>query len=243
MRCPKRATWRSRGGHDGDVDTARACAVLQVDAAGSLEDLRSAHRAAIRRAHPDAGGSNAQAALVNEAFALLRDAIARRSAAGAGARGSAASRPRPSGRPVSSFDRFSAGRGTSSAGTGGGSAVSAGSAKAGGLDPADLLLRIAEAAHHIGEVVMVDPDAGIVEVVVGNTAGSSTGRSAITGAGQLLVQVGAAAEAGDATSSGTGPPAADDGVPVAFTLEPLGTLPAPPIHEVAAALMSRVHPR
>jgi len=35
----------------------------------------------------------------------------------------------------------------------------------------------------------------------------------------------------------------DDGIPVAFTLEPLGTQAAPPIHEVVADLMRRVRLR
>ena len=68
--------------------------------------------------------------------------------------------------------------------------------------------------------MFVDPGAGLMEVVVGDAPG----------VGQLAVHVRA-------------PEAKGDGVPVAFTLEPLGVTPAPSIHEVVADLMARYRQR
>ena len=79
--------------------------------------------------------------------------------------------------------------------------------------PEDLLLRLAEVGHTVGEVVFVDALSGILEIVVGDPPA----------VGQL------AASVGDA-----GP----DGTPVSFTLEPLGVTPAPPIGDVVARLMA-----
>lgn len=76
-------------------------------------------------------------------------------------------------------------------------------------------MRLADAAHDVGEVVFVDPDAGLLEVIVGDEPG----------VGQLTASV--------ETAEG-------DGVPVAFTLEPLGVTPAPPIREVVDDLMARL---
>ena len=55
-------------------------------------------------------------------------------------------------------------------------------------------MQLADAAHDIGEVVFVDPDAGLLEVVVGDEPG----------VGQLTASVDLPGR---------------DGVPVAFTLE------------------------
>lgn len=87
-------------------------------------------------------------------------------------------------------------------------------------DPTGVLLRLADAAHDIGDVVFVDPIAGLMEVVVGDAPA----------VGQLAVTVGPAEQDGD-------------GVPVAFTLEALGVTPAPPIHDVVADLMGRYRHR
>lgn len=76
-------------------------------------------------------------------------------------------------------------------------------------------MRLAEAAHHVGEVVFVDPEGGLLEVIVGDEPG----------VGQLTASV---------------DHANPDGVPVAFTLEPLGVTPAPPIQQVVQALMERM---
>jgi len=81
--------------------------------------------------------------------------------------------------------------------------------------PADLLLRIADAGHEVGEVVFVDPQAGLLEIVVGDAPA----------VGQLAVAVGVPS---------------DEGTEVSFTLEPLGITPAPPIGPVVEALMAAV---
>lgn len=85
-------------------------------------------------------------------------------------------------------------------------------------DPTEVLMQMADAAHEIGEVVFVDPIDGLLEVVVGEPPG----------VGQLTASV----------SEGR-----TDGVPVSFTLEPLGVAAAPPIHEIVDALMTEVRRR
>ena len=85
-------------------------------------------------------------------------------------------------------------------------------------DPVELLLRMADAAHEIGEVVFVDPHDGLLEVIVGDPPG----------VGQLTATV-------DETTP--------DGVPVSFTLEPLGIVSAPSIHEIVEELMALVRRR
>lgn len=85
-------------------------------------------------------------------------------------------------------------------------------------DPTEVLMQLAEAAHEVGEVVFVDPIDGLLEVVVGEPPG----------VGQLTASV----------SEGR-----VDGVPVSFTLEPLGVAAAPPIHEVVEELMTEVRRR
>ena len=81
--------------------------------------------------------------------------------------------------------------------------------------PADLLARLAEAGHEVGEVVFVDPHVGLLEIVVGDPPA----------VGQLAVAVG---------------PPSREGTEVSFTLEPLGITPAPPIGPVVEALMAAV---
>jgi hypothetical protein len=78
--------------------------------------------------------------------------------------------------------------------------------------PDELLLRLADAGHSVGEVVFVDPYVGILEIVVGVPPA----------VGQLAVSVGSPSETG---------------TPVSLTLEPLGVTPAPPITEVVGSLM------
>ena len=77
---------------------------------------------------------------------------------------------------------------------------------------------MADAAHDIGEVVFVDPHDGMLEVIVGVPPG----------VGQLTATV---------------DKATPDGVPVSFTLEPLGVAPAPSIHEIVEKLMALVRRR
>ena len=78
--------------------------------------------------------------------------------------------------------------------------------------------RQADAAHEIGEVVFVDPHDGFLEVIVGDPPG----------VGQLTATV---------------DEATPDGVPVSFTLEPLGIASAPSIHEIVEELMALVRRR
>ncbi|MEZ5244220.1 MAG: J domain-containing protein [Acidimicrobiales bacterium] len=173
-----------------EIDEARR--ILGVDATADEQTLRAAHRRQIRRAHPDAGGSAAAAAGVNAAWALLRDHDpAAPPPADAGPR---APRPTPvsAERPpdVDGYYRVD-------------------------VEPGELLARLAEAGHAVGEVVFVDPHGGILEIVVGEAPA----------VGQLAATVGATSGAG---------------TEVAFTLEPLGVTPAPPIGPIVDALMAAV---
>lgn len=161
--------------------------MLGVTAAADEVVLRAAHRSRIRRAHPDAGGSDGAAAELNEALALLLDPPA---AAPPAEPARATATPAPIPTDLEDADRVFV--------------VD---------DPADdLLARLAEAGHGVGEVVFVDPHVGLLEIVVGQAPA----------VGQLAVMVGAPGL---------------DGTPVSFTLEPLGVTPAPPIGDVVAALM------
>lgn len=173
------------------MDVAAALRTLDLDASADWSSIRAAHRRAIVRDHPDAGGSGAKAALVNQAFDVLRRAT------DDGA--TPLPRPEPLRPPAATAapvpDRVVADE-----------------------DPIELLMRMAEAAHDVGDVVFVDPIDGLLEVVVGEPPG----------VGQLTASV------AEATA---------DGVPVSFTLEPLGVAAAPPIHEVVEDLMKRVRRR
>lgn len=175
-----------------DHDDARR--LLGLDADADLGAIRAAHRRRIRLAHPDAGGSAAAAAALNEALDVLSRPAPRPSAAAAAAAAAPTTATTPSGpeRPPD-VDRYFV--------------VD---------DPsADLLRRLTEAGHEIGEVVFVDPHMGMLEIVIGTPPS----------VGQLAVTV------GDPTADGTS---------VAFTLEPLGVTPAPPIGPVVDALMAEV---
>lgn len=169
------------------MDPHTAIETLGLSGSPSWSEIRHAHRVAIRRAHPDTGGDPIRAAEVNQAFDSLHAATnGGTTPLAPPARPSASTSPSAPHRIV---DRD---------------------------DPTDVLLRLADAAHDIGDVVFVDPVAGLMEVVVGDAPA----------VGQLAVTVGAAEHEGD-------------GVPVAFTLEALGVTPAPSIHDVVADLMGR----
>ncbi len=175
-----------------ELDDARR--ILGVGADADDVALRRAHRHAIRRAHPDAGGSAAAAADVNEAWDVLRrhesgvDAPTRAQPRGP----TEAAVPAESTRPpdVDEYYRVE-------------------------VQPDELLARLAEAGHEVGEVIFVDPHVGMLEIVVGEAPA----------VGQLAVTVGA--------TSGTT-------TEVSFTLEPLGVTPAPPIGPVVDALMAAI---
>jgi hypothetical protein len=176
------------------VDVTDALRVLGLSDTSDWSDVRAAHRRAILRTHPDAGGSAHAAARVNQAFDVLRKL------SGDGERPIHARAPTPPTNPApaprsTSPDQLVADD-----------------------DPVELLLRMADAAHDIGEVVFVDPHDGMLEVIVGEPPG----------VGQLTATV---------------DKATPDGVPVSFTLEPLGVAPAPSIHEIVEKLMALVRRR
>ena len=176
------------------MDIADALRVLGLSDAPDWSDVRAAHRRAIVRTHPDAGGSAGDAARVNQAFDLLRKI------SGNG------ERPIPGGAPAPPTAPVPGSRSTSP------------EQLIADDDPVELLLRMADAAHEIGEVVFVDPHDGLLEVIVGDPPG----------VGQLTATV---------------DEATPDGVPVSFTLEPLGVAPAPSIHEIVKELMALVRRR
>ena len=176
------------------MDIADALRVLGLSNAPDWSDVRAAHRRAIVRTHPDAGGSAGDAARVNQAFDLLRKI------SGNGERPIPGGAPAPPTAPVP------------------GSRTTSPEQLIADDDPVELLLRMADAAHEIGEVVFVDPHDGLLEVIVGDPPG----------VGQLTATV---------------DEATPDGVPVSFTLEPLGIAPAPSIHEIVEELMALVRRR
>jgi hypothetical protein len=173
------------------VNLQEARRVLGLNATADDAAIREAHRRRIRQTHPDVGGSAREAALVNEAFDALSGRVPDE-------RSSAPTQQPPVRheevedllRP-DDVDHFFV------------------------IDerPTDLLVRLAEAGHCVGEVVFVDPHVGLLEIVVGEAPG----------VGQLAVTV------GDEQAGGT---------PVSFTLDPLGVTPAPPIDAVVAQLMA-----
>ena len=173
------------------MDPHAAIVTLGLSGAPSWSEIRRAHRDAIRRAHPDAGGDPIRAAELNQALDSLR------AATNSGATPLPVPDPPvvdvPRSAPRQVIDRD---------------------------DPTEVLLRLADAAHDIGDVVFVDPIAGLMEVVVGEAPA----------VGQLAVHVGPAERGAE-------------GVPVAFTLDALGVTPAPPIHDVVADLMGRYRHR
>lgn len=170
------------------MDLHAAVAALGLSGSPPWSEIRRAHRAAIRRAHPDAGGDPVHAAKINQAFDALHAAT----------KGGTTALPDPApplpAAPAASSPRRMVDRD----------------------DPTEILLRLSDAAHDIGDVVFVDPVAGLMEVVVGDAPA----------VGQLTIHVGASE-------------LSHDGVPVAFTLDALGVTPAPLIHDVVDDLMRR----
>ena len=149
------------------------------------------HRAAIRRSHPDAGGSTDRAARVNQAFSILQQATN-------GGR-NALPPPPPATTPVPPIEGSPA-------------------TVLGADSPAELLLCLADVGHEVGEVVFVDLLSCILEIIVGSEPGVARLTAAV----------------GERTN---------DGVSVAFTLEPLGAAAPPPIGEVVNDLLRRHHSR
>ena len=56
---------------DGPMTHERAYAILGLPTIASDAEVHRAHRALIKKHHPDHGGSHAQAALINQAKDLL----------------------------------------------------------------------------------------------------------------------------------------------------------------------------
>lgn len=124
--------------------------MLGVDAGTDWAGIRAAHRRAIRRAHPDAGGSDSTAARLNRALAVLEAVRAPGPASPEPTVPATTSSPSP--RPTTEavdVDRIFAVPG----------------------DPRGLLTILAEAGHAVGEVVFVDPHMGLLEIVVGRPPG------------------------------------------------------------------------
>jgi hypothetical protein len=183
------------GGHTVGVDHRSARALLGLGNDVDHQAIRDAHRQLIRSAHPDVGGSTAAAAELNQALHLLLHVPEPASPPSAPPAASDAPMAAAGERP-DDVDRYFV------------------------LDdpPDDLLVRLMDAGHSIGEVVFVDPHAGLLEIVVGEAPA----------VGQLAVTV------GDAGAGGT---------PVSFTLDALGITPAPPISDVVNALMAELNAR
>lgn len=169
------------------MDHHEARIILGVANDANEQVFRAAHRLRIRSVHPDAGGSSFEAALVNEALHVLLSPAKMPPPEPA----STNPAPTPKASEPEDVDRYFVIR----------------------EEPADLLARLANAGHSVGEVVFVDPHGGLLEIVVGDAPA----------VGQLAVTVGDA-----------GP----EGTPVSFTLDALGVTPAPPIGDVVDALMA-----
>jgi hypothetical protein len=180
-------TGASDTGQTGRVDVNEARLILGVTGTADEVTIREAHRREIRRVHPDAGGSEAAARRVNAAWDLLQGIDAAVVPVAPASRAASV----PSAPP--DVDQYYL------------------------VDVAadELLTRLAEAGHEVGEVVFVDPHVGILEIVVGDAPS----------VGQLAVTV------GEQSAEGT---------EISFTLEPLGITPAPPIGPVVDALMAAI---
>ena len=183
----------TRLGQTVEVEIEEARRILGVDETADEQTMRAAHRHQIRRAHPDAGGSAAAAASINDAWAMLRDrdpVAEPRPDVGRGPVPASADRLSEWPPDVDGYYRVD-------------------------VEPDELLARLAEVGHEVGEVVFVDPHMGILEIIVGDAPA----------VGQLAATVGATSGAG---------------TEVAFTLEPLGVTPAPPIGPIVEALMAAI---
>lgn len=175
------------------MERVRARDILGVEPGASRDELRGAFRSLLRRTHPDvaqgdAGAGRATALLV-EAYATLRSA-----APDPGARTPATAAATPRSRA-------------------GGVVIDGDSLHVSG-PPDEVYRRLVEAAHGIGEITYLDPDARLLDTIVISGDGvacsllaSLQGRSAST--------------------------------EIFFTLEPLGGEPGPPVEPIVAAISER----
>jgi len=68
---PRRERVRAAAPDDGSLTRERAFAALGLSDGASDDDIHKAHRALIKKYHPDRGGSHAQAARINQAKDFL----------------------------------------------------------------------------------------------------------------------------------------------------------------------------
>ena len=125
------------------MDIATALRVLGLEQGADWNEVRNMHREAIRRSHPDVGGSTDRAAQLNQALGVLERAT------------NGGQHPLPPPVPDS----------PSSAGERLPSAVF------GSDSPAELLCCLADVGHDVGEVVFVDSGSGRLEIIVGPEPG------------------------------------------------------------------------
>ncbi len=132
------------------IDRSAAARVLGVEETASTDEIRNAYRRLIARHHPDRAGAGAtdEATRINVAYAVLRspkpDAARRASPPGP----APSPPPAPAARPVAV------------AVTGDDDTLAI------GLPPDEAFLAVLDAGHQLGEVTYVDPDVGLLEVVV-----------------------------------------------------------------------------
>jgi curved DNA-binding protein CbpA len=131
------------------MSVADACAVLGVAPDAAWTEIRAAYRSGMRRTHPDlatAAGATARAARLNAAFAVLADVTDR------GRRPVRLEQPAPQRRlprrpePTPTLE------------------VPAG----------DVFVRVLEAAYDIGDVSYIDPEAGLIQLLLGDGGPASS---------------------------------------------------------------------
>ncbi len=167
------------------VTRDQALRLLGLDDTSTWADIRHAYRVAIRRDHPDAGGSSERAAALNDAMAVLA-----KSPSTAGVSAQSVADLAVHSTEISRDDELVF------------------------VAPDDEVFdRLWRALDAVADIVIVDPDAGLL---VGDLRGEF-------GAGRLVVEVRAAR---DEARSRT----------VEFTLDQNGPRAAPPIDEVVREL-------
>ncbi len=137
------------------MDRHDAARVLGVAETAGPDEVRRAYRDLIARYHPDRAGRDAtdRASLINTAYAVLRTAPALRG----GGRADRPAPPPPAGAPPGPPSRP---RRPTVGVTGDDDTLSI------ALPPDEAFLAVLDAGHQLGEVTYVDPDNGLIEVVV-----------------------------------------------------------------------------
>jgi hypothetical protein len=185
------------------MDATQALRELGLGPGATWTEIKGAYRRRIRLVHPDIVGADAPSAAASqltEAYGVLRHAHAAPRTAPTGS-----SRPRRT-------DRSNAAAGRASDGTPDDHRTGIAVRHELDLGAADTFGFFLEAAHRIGAVSHVDPDEGIVQVLLEPDGGPRC---------QLLVTI----------DRGSNPEQ------VAFTLDSLTNEDAPPIDEVVEALL------